>query len=591
MNYISEEFKKSGLKFDKTTQPLSALPFEYDSLKIQGNSFVTHYNFNNTIKKIYYNLMFLYRASNIANFKVFEKNFYSLKTITNLPYLSSIPYSDINLNIGNNIFFNSIGGAILNSSYGFERNFLISANKDRLYVFEVGEINSNLLFSTNQVDPISGDVAFKNIVDIKYDNIESLYVVDADYKNIYQYYLSPSSLRENLTKNKLLIKNFIGGYGDVDNKIKFKSIKNICINKKILVAQDPEGKCFKVFDKNLNWLHTCVFYKFFEKYISFDSIMVDNDNNLYCGKGTQLFKFEWNEGRGYIDYNVFDIKDYFKSDEYIVNLFPAYYESLVAYVVTNKSIKKIWLTTLDYVIGEYNYDNNNIDKQIKWVTSCPADPNRDVLLINSVNDGKENISVFLDSLYIDTLLKEDFVIYDLEDILIKDNEYVQSFNVLKNLKKMYYSLFLFLKNIKYRYKESGGAFYPVIGEKVISERFISFSDKIDYEINFDIGINEVFQSEVINRSIKEIVDFQKIMLLYIINNITDNVYYSPDPGRYNPLVKNYLYFTDESLNLVPNPIRLDIFGTIAPGGGILTSLGGAPYDGIDGISIEEGVNI
>ena len=164
--------------------------------------------------------------------------------------------------------------------------------------------------------------------------------------------------------------------------------------------------------------------------------------------------------------------------------------------------------------------------------------------------------------------------------------------MIKSFKKLFYNILLLIKNIKYRYKEENlGRSYPSIKKKIYNTNLLGFYNQIKFEDDFIIGINEILQGDILNRCIQQIVDLQSVIIVYLINNLDDSVYLSPEPEKAKSTVKKYFYFVDESLIMSPNPVKLDVFEALSPGPGIVASIGGAPLEGISGISITEGVNI
>ena len=228
----------------------------------------------------------------------------------------------------------------------------------------------------------------------------------------------------------------------------------------------------------------------------------------------------------------------------------------------------------------------------KWLTVAPYNEELDILGLYCYGYDAENFSVYLDDIYYESLLNNDtFEIFSLEDCKIDKEEYVQSFVIRKNLEKIYYNTLIILQNIKYKFYEDLQSPYPVIIEKIYNNRFLGFTEDLSFETNFNIGINEILQAEVVNRCIQVITDLQNIILLYFLNNKNDKLYLSPNPVKLLPQTKNYTYFADESIFLNPNPVKLNIFDELSPTGGILTTFGGAPYKGDGSIIIEDGVNI
>lgn len=589
---LKEEFNKTGMLLDKTTQTLTAFPYDFDSIKIKTNDYVTDKVINESIKKLHYNFLFLYRACNVNNFDVFDAYYFTLSSIDTDPYYKQIYDEYTSMTTSNSLITATSASVILPYNRDTQSSYIFMAEPEAITCMQVGTNVLRLIFKTENVDPLSGDIKFKTIVDLKSDNYDNLYVVDSAYNSIYQYNINSFVSNEYIYREKLFLKNLIGGLGKVDDNNKFNGIKNIALGDAILVVQDAGNSCFKIFDKNLNWLNTSVFVLLFEKETYFQAMLLDKNNNLYCGVGNKIYKFRFlNDSNQYEFDGVIVYNNFFESGEFIRGLHRVPSNENIFYIQTNLSIKKVWFSSLDFVIGQFNY-SNNIDRDIKWMSVTKFDGERDILALYTLKNNQENFSFNLDKTYINTLLNTDRTsIYALDDLLIKKDEYVQSWVILSKLSKIYYNIFILLQNIKYKYSEISGLKYPIIDKKIYNRGFLGYLNSLTYDKNFDIGVNEIFQNDIINRLLVEIYNFQLILMLYIINNSSQRIYLSPDPFIDTPISKRYLYYADESLILIPNPAQLNIFEELGPGAGILISLGGAPISSDDSISIIEGVNI
>lgn len=589
---LRQEFNKTGLLLDKTTQALTAFPFDFDELKIKSNEYVTDTVFNASIKKLHYNFLYLYRGCNVSNFEVFDSYSYNLSSIATSPFYK-IVNNGYNLGTTKNSLITATNASVLlpyNSNT--QSSYIFMSEPNFITCMQTGKNVLRLVFKTDNVDPLSGDIKFKNITDIKSDYYENFYVVDNAYNSIYQYNVANFVSNEYIYREKLFLKNLIGGVGAVTDNNKFNNVKNIAVGADIIVAQDVNNKCFKIFDKNLNWLNTCSFNIIFEKEGHFEGIILDKYNNLYCGRNSMVYKFNFLRHENIYEFEqVFQLNNFFNANEHIKSMHMVPSNNDIFYLHTNESIKKIWFTNVNYVIGQFNY-NGDYNRNIKWMSVAKFDDARDTLALYTLAGGMENLSFNLDKTYYNTLLNvEDIDIYAQDDLLIHKEEYVQSWTILSKLSKLYYNIFILLTNIKYKYSEMPGLSYPVVDKKIYNRGFLGYLNSTDYEKNFDIGVNEIFQCEVFNRVLNEIYTFQLTLMLYVINNFTQKTYLSPDPFINNPTSKRFVYYVDDSLLLIPNPITLNIFEEVSPGAGVLVSLGGAPIDSDDSISIVEGVNL
>lgn len=588
---ILQEFRATGLEFDKTTETLTTLPFDIqDKSYFNINNYVTESSFNSVLSNLHYNLLYLYRGCNIGSFSVFDTYLYTISSSN-----SQTPY----ISLQNNYESTNISQPTLSSSfigislpYDEERrgSYIFFSNGSSITCIFSNEFSNRLVFTTDNVDPLSGDITFNNIVDIKTDYYNSLYVFDSTFNNLYQYRIDNFLSNENIYREKIFIKNLIGGRGGVNQNNKFNQVKNIAVNKDFVVVQDYGIKGFKLFDKNLNWVGTYVFRKMFDEYISFPGMTLTENNLLIVGKETTLISFIVSK-EGIEFKENFSVKQFFNSSEQIEGLYISPSNKNILYLKSNKSVKKAWLTSLDYILGEFNYSGQE-GVNLKWAAIAPYNEESDIIVLYSLISDKEQFSVNVDSVKINSILNEfDFMIYSLQDIKVKTEEYIQYWTILKSLQKVYYNTLILLQNIKFKFLERDTENYPIIYKKIYNENFLGYSENLDFDSNFNIGLNEIFQSDVLNRCVRTILELQKTILIFIINNKNNRVYLSPSPQQGDSGIRQYIYFADDSIILSPNPSKLNIFESLDPAGGLLTSLGGAPYNGIAGISVTEGVSI
>ena len=589
---ILTEFEKTDMLFDKTTQSLTSFPFNFDDIKIGGNEYVTDTAINDAIKKLHYNYLYIYRGCNVVNFEVFDSYYYTISSIRAEPLFVNVNNRYSLSKPENTVLTSGRSCVILPYDRVVQSSYVFVAEQNFITCLKTGLNVLDVVFKTSNADPLSGDIKFRNLTDIKSDLYDNLYVVENGYNTIYQYNIKSFVSSEYIYREKLFLKNAIGGVGNVTDNNKFKNLVSVAVNDNIVVAQDIGNKCFKVFDKDLNWLNTSIFEEIFNSVTKFDGLILDQNNNLYCGAGKKIYKFTYLPDINVYEYQSnYDLGDYFGATETIKALHNIPSNRDIFYVQTNLSIKKLWFTTLTYVIGDFYFSNNN-DIDIKWSAVSKFDDEKDVLILYTNKNNKESLTVNLDKTYVNSLFNiEQFSIFELNELLIHKDEYVQSYVILSKLSKLYYNIFLLLQNIKYKYKEKTLNKYPIIEEKIYNKGFLGYIDSINYEKNFDLGVNEIFQSDVLNRVLQEIYNFQLTVLLYIVNNESDTVYLSPDPTSATPTTKRYVYFVDDSILLSPNPITLNIFEELDPGPGMLTSLGGAPILSDESISIVEGIAI
>lgn len=583
---IFDEFKKTDLIFDKTTQTLSALPFNFDDCRIKVNNTVTQSVLNDIIKKLHYNTLFSYRCCCVADFNMFDSLLYTISGKANNEF-DIISNDRVATNKNNDMFTGSTACAVCLDITNSLQNYIIVGRGDNIAIFKSTQSSFTFILSTSKISSSFGEIEFKNITSIKnfFDN--DLYIVDSVYNNVYLFDSSSLTEEENIYNGEIVIRNIIGGVGEVYDKSKFGSIDDICINRDIVVIQDSKNKCFKVYDRQLNWKNTSVFSRMFDSVQKFTTTILDDNNYMYCGKDTDIYKF-------FIQNNVislvgvFSIATYCEPGETIKEFTNCFNNRDVFYALTTNSIKKVWFSDLEYVIGSFG-DRMGLD--MKWMGVTTYADGRDLLYFYSLSGEKEFSSINLDTVFIDTILDNtEFEIYSQDDLLFNKDEYMQSWGLVKSFKKIYLNNLILLQHIKYKFLQSN-VNGKIIVDKYYNKGFLSFVDNFKFNEDLLIGVNEIFQSDIFNRCIITIIDVQRLLLLYIINNDTDIRYLSPDPYRNSVSIKNYVYYVDGSISLTPNPCKLEIFAEFKPIGGISLGFGGAPYTGIDGISINNGILI
>ena len=141
MKSILAEFNESGLMFDKTTQSLTALPYSYDDVKIKVNDYVITSTYNNCIKKLYYNLLFLYRACNVADFNLFDTYSYSLSTEPNNSFRFYTTERQF-FETKNNLLSGTIESVLINTQFSNNNlNFLLCIDNKSVDIKEIRDIN------------------------------------------------------------------------------------------------------------------------------------------------------------------------------------------------------------------------------------------------------------------------------------------------------------------------------------------------------------------------------------------------------------------------------------------------------------------
>lgn len=158
----------------------------------------------------------------------------------------------------------------------------------------------------------------------------------------------------------------------------------------------------------------------------------------------------------------------------------------------------------------------------------------------------------------------------------------------KAIKKIYYNISQVIKEIKFRLVDDNVTVSSLV-DRLYNLAFFKYTTPSIEPFNLNIGVNEVFQAEVVNRGLEELYTLQKELLLYVLNHKTTKQYLSPAPELAFENAIIYTYYSDNSIVLVPSPARLQPLEEFVPLNGIILSLGGAPYKSGVGISISPGI--
>jgi len=570
MKSIAKEFLDHGLNYDRLPSDIFSLPHQFEEIKIQPNDLAVATVFNQKIKKLYDNFLYLYGLCFISNFDINKKykgwfdevngfipanynDFWYTATRGKTPALSAstkaIAFRDPRSpNTINKLFASNSSVGILTMEKIIEdieyvnlplqiiltsgltpgtpeyNNVLGNIERQRNYI---NSYRGEVKFTQTSIDPLSGSINFQSIGGIAQINNELLYVTDSVYDNVYAYNLKDAAGNDNIKKNILFQLNIVGGEGSVQEKIKFNTpTLAVNVDNNILII-DQVNSCFKVFDKNLNWLSTSTQSVFFEKYPK------QNAAAFYSAQRLLVIATDSDLHLFYVS-STFDITHIKTVNVYttttlavnnIIDIKFANYDPDVLYILTNKSIIKKWMSKLEKNIAAFDIDNpENLDQDLGsfyWFALSPLNNKTDIILVRA---GKENVNSFIvvleDDLNLVSLLKqEDFEVYSKNDVCLNSEEYVSSWTYNKSFKKLLYNLNLLVANIAFRFytreKETTGTaeFIFKTYNELVAEKTIQ--DTNNYA---NIFINENFQSETINRCFSLLFNYQN----YILTNLTNN---------------------------------------------------------------------
>lgn len=579
---ILQECQKYNFVFDKTTQTYEDLPYEKEEIFIPPNEFVKSNTFNKKLFNLHFNFLFLYKVCNFADFLIPKSSIFSFSGSDLSLYERNFRK---NIRTKNTGFSKSKKGAVSFYSNKFGKTFLFYIAEKEIFSCLIDRNGIDVRTSTKFIDPLSGSIVFDKLTDIKINENNDLYVIDNGLRNVYYYNITPVIRGDSIYRQLPFLKNVVGGEGPIYENTKFGNINNIAVNKNYVIIEDDVNKCFKVFDKNLNWLETVPLKAFFDRVGGLQSMALDEKNMLYSISKSKMYVFQLEPSTFNIRLQKeVNIESYIRQEESVLNMSLANQDENVCYIFTDKGIKKFWTTDPSGCIGEYKTED-----EILWGSTFKSNFDGFDTIITRTKDsydiGSPVILGFNDDLNINNLLvNRDFEIYGFSDIEINSNEYVTSWVIQKSVRKLFFNINLLLKEIKFRLVEDDRTI-SIIVDRIYNQIFTNYASKSTDPANLDIGLNENFQAEVINRLLQEILLLQQTILYYVVNNQKLKEYLSPRPDKEKKQAIRYAYYSDGSVNLSPNPIALSPLENLLPLDGIVVSLGGAPYSSGDGITV------
>lgn len=536
MNLIASEYENAGLVFDRLPSDTFSLPNKLENIKIQPNELATASTFNYQFKKLYDNFLYLYGLCFMVGYK--RKKDASGWFDEGSGYLPD-SYS-ATLNIRSRLYTPDLITSKKAVSFSQKNNqiYTVFASTSSVGIFTLESIFENIgefedviissysgrvVFTQTSIDPVSGSILFKNISSISQYNNELLYVADSVYNNIYNYNLKDAVGDDNIKKNILFQLNVVGGTGSVTEPIKFNNPAVIVNIKDYILVVDANNRCFKLFDKNLNWTNTITQTVFFKQYTNINcAVYHEKSNSLIFGTDNAIHIFKIIDFNNIVHEKTI-ILDAIDTAERILDLKLAFFNADVLYVLTTKRIFKKWFTKLDKNI--YITQIPTLDWTYDWIALTPVNLQTDVMLVKGGTDSYAFLMVIQEALYLQSLLKQDnFEIYTKEDLLVGDEEYISSWTYNKCLKKLVYNLNLLVNNIAYRFYTKEDAATKAISYSYKTYNSIVLNKQLKDTNTFaNIFINENFQSETINRCFSQIYEYQEYILTKLIDNDPVNV--------------------------------------------------------------------
>ena len=516
---INEIITQQGIIYDRYLGSTLSLPYSsFDSIKIQPNETVTNFNINNIIAKLYDNYLYLYKSAHVAS-NVIPITSVATAGVYNSKFnwyrgLSSNQFSAISsqgLNIDRSnvlaVKYNSdLNSYVLATTTGTD---IIILNSNNTFTSITTALSTNVTFQ-------GSGVGWQKIQDIIFGDNNTMYVVDVSANRIFQYDASGFLTNDNLLQNILVYQNSIGGTGSFIDSTKFNVPHSIDYFNSTLYVLDRGNSCIKTYDKNLNWLLT---YRLFKDFLSAGPIHLSHDqygNNYVLNDNWTVYKYSNNfNTKETLNFTALSAAGDRVRRVIFSQSDPNVFYFITRYSIYKKLVNSPYDTVGTYLLKRFNYITTEDFTTFTTISSVNGGINYDYnfTISNASNIGK--ISLFLDNLNVASTLTNDvFDVYPLSGVTINKDEYLQNWVINKSISKLLMNHMRLRDNIssKFLYTQN-----TIPGDTLLAgTRYLQPDEITSLYFNQDItnfiGVNEIFQNNIINRPFEIIFNIQKKLL-------------------------------------------------------------------------------
>jgi hypothetical protein len=343
----------------------------------------------------------------------------------------------------------------------------------------------------------------------------SLYVADMSGNRVVKYDATGFFSDDNVFLDKLVFKDVIGGFGGHNDRNQFNAPRSVTTFDTYVYVLDSGNRVVKKYDKDLNWVTT---YRLFRDLLSAYPMHLSHDSkgNMYIlTTQNSVFKYDTNfQNKITIPLDSLSARD----ESYKKLVFSPTDEN-VFYLLSDKNIYKKLLTKPDEDVGfylPYLFRVNTTETYTAMASISSHNGAGDLNYVFSKNNetGAGKIILYYDDLNLfDVLASKDFDIYSLDDIKINKDEYLQNWVFNKAIGK------LLINHIRFRDQITGKFLAKRDEKNNITFRGTRYFlpdelEKLRFLQNTTsfIGLNEVFQNNIVNRCLEHIYNLQVIML-------------------------------------------------------------------------------
>jgi hypothetical protein len=531
---IKTEFAKSNYNYDRRFDVRDILPFKNEYF-IQPNELSYYKSFNIKLSYLYDNFLYLYSRCFISDFKV-PTSYTGFIGVTgdDIGIYQNTDISEPFADAGFGNIDNAKNAVVVknDTSYYFFINCVSAINVLRYS----GENNfcqacPNIITTVN---PVSGELTFQKINDISIFDGKYLCVSDEILDAVYKYDLESYFSNENIYKNstspfgnRLFLLDIIGGEGDRYNSIKFNTPQKIATHNDLILVEDYGNKIFKLYNSDLNFLSYKTFLSLYSSITGFQNIKFKDENTIYGITKDGYYVFDLNNENYQINLNTFKpLSSFLYNGEIVLDIEFCNYDKDIIYILTDKALIKKW----DYseeIIGRKNAFDLGSNSEFKWMTTAVKSASSDNIYIYTYNStaNANQILIYSDELNTISILgNEDFNVYSKEEVYVKKDEWNQAWIYEKNLKKIAKNVDILKNNIQYNLIRKDGNFGSIDDIQKIYNQFSFDTEWSNYTLEFVIGVNENFQSSIINREVKKVYDFQEESLNFVLLDNDLNYY-------------------------------------------------------------------
>lgn len=336
----------------------------------------------------------------------------------------------------------------------------------------------------------------------------TMFVLDVSAYNIRKYDATGFITDDFVLQNKFVYIDSIGGYGEYNDNHLFNDPRNIDVFNNELYVLDSGNGCVKRYDQDLNWKIT---YRLFRDFLSAYPVHLSHDasGNMYVltNKNT-ILKYD-NDFQNKVEIPIRSLSADIERD---IKLVFSGYDPNIFYLVTDQNIYKRLVSQPDQDVGRYLLYLHNVNtvETIVDFYSLSGESSDYNILFSRGPTGIGKFTLWYDNINLfDVLLEADFDVYSFDEIAIGPEEYLQNWVFNKAISKMVIShqrladhitgQFIARRDYKGNITFRGTRYF--LPEELAKIKF-------SQDLTFYIGMNEVFQNNIINRSLKKIYDVQ-----------------------------------------------------------------------------------